>query len=801
MTDSQSLRDYSLQLTGYSDKYSVHPGDEIKFYVNSENGLDYDAAIVRLIHGDTNPDGPGYKEEEIETTVTGTYAGRQQRIHGGSYICVPDSWSLRSLESFTLQVMVWSTTPTKRRQGLLTKWLESDGTGYGLFLNADGQACVEIGSGGGKRTALASGKPLEEKVWYLIAASFDAESGKLTLYQEPIPSYSNGGLGVSKVVSENSSATAEGKAAPPAENDAPITMAAYSAESDSGRVASGGHFSDLPAPVVLPLQSGLFNGKLDRPRVSRRALSRAEIESLVESYRTAPAVVRNSCVAAWDFHANMSSKGIPSQRVIDTSERHEDGVVINMPWRAVTGYNWTGDEIVFTHAPDEYGAIHFHDDDVDDCRWDVDFALTVPDELKSGVYAARVRIGEGDPDGYAVETEDYIPFFVRPPRGKKTADLALIIPTASYLAYANDNLSSNSVVAQLLAGKVPVMQMQDLYLAEHREYGLSTYSLHSDGHGVCYSSRLRPMLNMRPKYRHWLSPSLWQLNGDLHIVDWLETKGIEYDIHTDEDLDREGMDLLAKYKVVLTGSHPEYSSENMINAYEAYQAQGGRWMYLGANGFYWIVAYHPDNSNIIEVRKGEAGTRAWTANPGEYNNAFDGKFGGMWRARGRIPSKLCGLTFTAYGFDVSSYYRRMPDSERPEIAWMFEGIGKDEIIGDFGLVGGGAAGLELDRYDLDFGTPKHAYLVARSEGHTDLLLQVNEEIHFSVRGYYGGGDENPMVRADMIFYTTANGGAVWAPGALTWCGSLSHNAYDNNVSRLTENVVRRFLSDEPLLIK
>ena len=40
------------------------------------------------------------------------------------------------------------------------------------------------------------------------------------------------------------------------------------------------------------------------------------------------------------------------------------------------------------------------------------------------------------------------------------------------------------------------------------------------------------------------------------------------------------------------------------------------------------------------------------ANPGEYNNAFDGKYGGMWRARGRIPSKLCGLTFTAYGFDV-----------------------------------------------------------------------------------------------------------------------------------------------------
>ena len=61
---------------------------------------------------------------------------------------------------------------------------------------------------------------------------------------------------------------------------------------------------------------------------------------------------------------------------------------------------------------------------------------------------------------------------------------------------------------------------------------------------------------------------------------------------------------------------------------------------------------------LLKYEKGEAGTRAWTSNPGEYNNAFDGKYGGMWRARGRIPSKVCGLTFTSYGFDVSSYYKK-----------------------------------------------------------------------------------------------------------------------------------------------
>ena len=36
--------------------------------------------------------------------------------------------------------------------------------------------------------------------------------------------------------------------------------------------------------------------------------------------------------------------------------------------------------------------------------------------------------------------------------------------------------------------------------------------------------------------------------------------------------------------------------------------------------------------------------------------------------------------------------------------------------------------------------------------------------------------------------------AVFAVGAISWCGSLSHNGYDNNVSRITANVLRKFMS-------
>lgn len=783
-----------LKITGYSDKYSVLPGGKVKFYVNSEHNESYDAQIVRLIHGDTNPDGPGYKEEEIAAPCNGRYTGRNQRIHGGSYVIVPQDARL-NVESFTLQAYIFPTTPGKGRQGLLTKWHEGSKRGYGLFIDEKGCLSVSVGSGSGQATTLSSGKKLMRKVWYLAAASYDAASGRLTLYQLPTVTSTNGGLGMAILhpADETTAVVQTTSSQSAAANDAPFLMAAATVVERSGRKIFGAHFKEATSPVELPEQSLVYNGKIDRPRLSRRALSRSEIEKLAQGYRNCPSDLRNEVVGAWDFHANIT-KNIASTFIVDTSHNLLNGYAVNLPARGMTGYNWTADEIVYHHAPEEYGAIHFHDDDIDDARWSVDFEWTVPTNLRSGIYAARLRINGED----SAETEDFIPFVVRPPEGKATSKLCLVLPTNSYMAYSNDNLGTNSVVAQLLAGKVPVMQASDLFLNEHREYGLSTYSLHSDGSGVCYSSRLRPILNMRPKYRHWLSPSLWQLNADLHLTDWLEHEGLEFDIHTDEDLHREGVDLLKPYRVVLSGSHPEYTSERMYAAYESYQLLGGRWIYLGADGFYWVSEYHPDNHNIIEVRKGEAGTRAWTANPGEYNNAFDGKFGGMWRARGRIPSKLCGLTFTAYGFDVSSYYRRSKDSTRPECAWMFEGVGENEVIGDFGLVGGGAAGLELDRYDLEFGTPHNAYLLARSEGHTNLMLQVNEEIHFAVRGYYGGGTENPMVRADMIYYKTPNDGALFAPGSLSWCGSLSHNNYHNNVSRILGNVIRGFLKDGPL---
>ena len=82
-------------------------------------------------------------------------------------------------------------------------------------------------------------------------------------------------------------------------------------------------------------------------------------------------------------------------------------------------------------APHEYGAIHFHDDDVDDARWDVDFTVAVPEDLPSAVYAMKLTTADGD--------EDYVPFIVRPRLGRTGAKIAVIMSTIDYMAYANEH--------------------------------------------------------------------------------------------------------------------------------------------------------------------------------------------------------------------------------------------------------------------------------------------------------------------------------------------------------------------------
>src|SRR3954453_13787334 len=104
-----------MDVVGYADRLSVAPGETIRFHVSCESPR-YGAKLVRLIHGDENPAGPGFKEEDVESALDGEYPGRVQGFPSGSYVRVEDVPALRPGGSFELEAWIYPTTPALGRQ-------------------------------------------------------------------------------------------------------------------------------------------------------------------------------------------------------------------------------------------------------------------------------------------------------------------------------------------------------------------------------------------------------------------------------------------------------------------------------------------------------------------------------------------------------------------------------------------------------------------------------------------------------------------------------------------------------------
>jgi N,N-dimethylformamidase len=140
----------------------------------------------------------------------------------------------------------------------------------------------------------------------------------------------------------------------------------------------------------------------------------------------------------------------------------------------------------------------------------------------------------------------------------------------------------------------------------------------------------------------------------------------------------------------------------------------------------------------------------------------------LWRRLGRAPNRLVGVGFAAQGFAGARGYAKRA-----------------------------AAGEEVDRADPRLGTPAHALVLASSEPFGPEMLKRKEEYLAAVPP----DPADPDVRADLVFFETPAGGAVFSTGSIAWAGSLAHDGYRNDVSRITGKVLRRFLDPEPFVWK
>ena len=724
-----------LPITGYLDPMSARQGESISVKVSAAFQGTYDVDTVRIISADPNPEGPGILYETRDFGLKPTYRARPQDINIGSYAVVPGNvYFTGEVMLFTVLVQPWL---LKEETSVIASALDSEGVGWQLSTK-QGKLVFSYQAAESELYQVELPDALKYKIWHQVWAGYDVSKSRLI-------------LGVRDLKDEKVKSLSESRDLAPLPDNIPLVFAARKTES---------------------ISTDHFNGRLEDPAFYNELY----LESgALPHPDEAPS---GAILAWWDF-----AIGINTQSIVDRGPFGLSGRLINIPYRGMSGARWSGNKMDWQKAPREYAAIHFHEDDLYDCGWETDFQITIPSDTPSGVYGVRLKKDD---------STDILPFYVLPNKSGPKNKICFLASTFTHQAYTNH--ARGNCDAEMRT------RMQEWGASafnpdDYPIYGRSTYNFHPDGTGISISSRLRPALTVRPGYITFTDKAgsgLRHFSADTHLLYWLEKRGISFDVVTDEDLDDEGSELLASYDTILTGSHPEYHTAKMLDSLQSYVDSGGNLVYLGGNGFYWKITRVPTLPGVIELRRAEGGIRAWSPKPGESHHQLDGGYGGLWRRNGRPPQKLVGVGFSAQGLFESSYYKRTRESYDEDVSWIFDGV-SEEKLGDYGFSGGGAAGFELDRADQELGSPSETVILAVSENHSDSFIAVPEELLTHINTETGEHPED-LVRAEIVYCPKPNGGAIFSVGSICFCGSLNHNAGDNGVSKMLENVIRRFAS-------
>ncbi|OBQ70604.1 N,N-dimethylformamidase beta subunit family domain-containing protein [Mesorhizobium erdmanii] len=434
---------------------------------------------------------------------------------------------------------------------------------------------------------------------------------------------------------------------------------------------------------------------------------------------------------------------------------------VNQPTFCMTSRRWDGSSFDPRLVPSHYDAVHCHDDDMGALDWPASYHLRIPAAASAGVYA--FEIGH---DGGA----ERIVFFIT--SSLRRAPLLFLVPTATYLAYADEFLPAHLYE----------------WMCEDRGHRFaidnnlkSLYDYHSDLSGVSIASYRKPKATLRDDYNYPLCGCPHNLPVDLHFLRFCHNNGIAFDLITDRDLHERGVAGLRDYQAVITGSHPEYMSVEMEHALRQFAAAGGGIAYLGGNGFAGKVAFQDD---LMELRRSplEAG-RTWDGPIAEQSLSITNQPGGHLRASGRGEFSLTGVAISLMGFDGARPFTRTLQSHEASAAWLFKGVA-GETFGDEGIVLGGAAGYEVDATDPHLGTSPDTMVIARATGFPDSF------VHDATRWYEGGVEERASRRcAEMTLRHLPSGGLIFSASSVAWCGALPAGDAMNDVGRITKNLL------------
>jgi hypothetical protein len=376
--------------------------------------------------------------------------------------------------------------------------------------------------------------------------------------------------------------------------------------------------------------------------------------------------------------------------------------------------------------------------------WEASLTIKVGSDWETGVYAVQLTDTSG--------RNFYAPFIVRP--------FALLSNTNTWNAYNNWGGRGKYTHTYPLPDTLPFKRPHPGLTAE--------------------PFLMAPNAAFNPFGLSVLTNSCHLLRAELWVQGWLEDLGPRYacDHYTDQDL-HDGKTAIGDgakpaYKGVILSTHPEYWTVKMYDRLKAYRDQGGSIIYLGGNGIYEAVELSADGEHMAifngvdlaafppyctneQLRlnclmRAPINSRPEHALLGVgFQNCAQGDAGGQPYNLQQVPNAI-GSNPVLKGVTIGLNDQLGAASHDVEAAWQTSPAG-----------GYHADGWEVDQRGA--GTPPPAFENAA-------LIAM--------------GNTNPSISGEMLCYTTAHGGLVFAAASINFGASM---IVDPNMQRIVQNAL------------
>lgn len=356
------------------------------------------------------------------------------------------------------------------------------------------------------------------------------------------------------------------------------------------------------------------------------------------------------------------------------------------------------------------------------------------------------------------------PWVVAP--AQPTARIAILASTNTWLAYNNFGGRSNYINANCLPPEPVVNARQDL-IRYTKAGSFNVWGFQDDEYLPLSFERPEPGNVVREheevtdpiegRLPCGMAPAEWRLLG------WMEREGFAYDYYSEGQLHDGTLDLDA-YKILMISIHPEYWSREMYQSVKDWvHNRGGKLMYLGGNGLNCEVEFvDQDRLRFKTYLAPTTGGALGMPDPKNPDVYLDSRMARTLESE----ANLLGVVCTETGIMTAAPYKVLNADH-----WVFAGtnLKNGDLFGEKSLqerINGGASGHETDKMSPH--SPAGTALLAKGTNQDE------------------GG-------AEIVYYETASKGAVFSVGSITYVPCI---LVDDAVSRITANVITRFLSED-----